>query len=102
MGYKEMEQRSMNHKTLMQAAAWTLVEDIIKRQTLTCLRHVARVPPERTPKQALFGWVTGPEQDDRGDKSQVTWIEGVLKEARMPEMDWFRLAQNKGKSGLWM
>ena len=98
---RAMRANGISHAMLHKAAGWTPVATIIKKQTLMWLGHVSRMHPERLPKQALFGWIHGELQDDRGTRTQTGWLRSVLHEARIPERDWFRLAQQKGNGGLW-
>jgi ribonuclease HI len=105
MGYgitqHTMRTHHLRHNELYKAAGWTSIEILIKRHTLMWLGHVARMHPTRLPKLTLLGWAEGGTYNRGGGKTQISWIKEVLKDARIPELDWFRLAQNKGKNGLW-
>eukprot|EP00974_Lingulodinium_polyedra_P117268 11162590-Lingulodinium_polyedra.AAC.1 len=41
------------------AIGWEDVVDLIRRQSLVWVGHVARMPVWRMPKQTLFGWIGG-------------------------------------------
>ena len=72
-------------------ARWQPIDQVIKRETLKWIRHIARMGRDRLPKIAIFGWrnLGGRIRPSKMDKS-------VLKEAKIPEMDWFRAAQSDG------
>ena len=78
------------------------IDKVIKRETLRWMGHVARMSKERLPKIALFGWRPGvdPEMASKW-KDQSRWMRDVLKEAGIPELDWFRAAQSSGPGGMW-
>ena len=57
---------------------------------------------DRLPKIMLFGWRTEREEDTASRKpGQIAWATKVMREAGISELDWFRLAQEKGPNGLW-
>ena len=96
-----MAQRHVSHDIMRQAVEWPSVDSLIWRATLMWLGHVARLGRERLPKIGIFGWWAGREARAGGATSQLLWLTKVLRDAGIPEMDWFRLAQSKGKSGRW-
>ena len=59
------------------------------------------MPVHRLPKIALFGWIRRHSKARRGGPTQLSWIAGLLKEAKIPDLDWFRLAQNRDSTG-WL
>lgn len=77
-------------------SGWEQVGDIIRRQTLHWLGHVARMPTTRRPKQMLCGW-----WDTKAivshSKSLIypSWINKVLGNAGISDIDWFRQAMNR-------
>eukprot|EP00959_Pyramimonas_sp_CCMP1952_P014292 302643-Pyramimonas_sp.AAC.1 len=89
-----LQEHHITDEALRKAAGWEEVVDVVSRQSLAWLGHVARMPIERRPKQALFGW-TGPSKQYGAGILQTCWLERVLKRERVPLIDWFRLAQDR-------
>eukprot|EP00973_Karenia_brevis_P032295 4451111-Karenia_brevis.AAC.1 len=54
-----MREHHVSGDSMYQAAGWEQVSDIISKQSLAWLGHIARMRIDRRPKQALFGWVAG-------------------------------------------
>jgi hypothetical protein len=87
---------------MYRAVGWDRVVDVVMRQSLAWLGHVARMPISRHPKIALFGWVAGktPRQHGVG-VLQPNWLKevmqrvGIMAPGRNPQEDWFRRAQNR-------
>eukprot|EP00974_Lingulodinium_polyedra_P091004 8824472-Lingulodinium_polyedra.AAC.1 len=78
------------------ATGWEDVVDLIHRQTLVWLGHVARMPVSRLPKRALFGWVAGTLGRQAGvGVLQPRFVQDVLEGAGVPVVDWFRQAQDR-------
>ena len=96
-----MELYHISHERMRQAVGWPTVNALVRRATLMWLGHVARMGCGRLPKRALFGWWTGHEARSGSVATQLLWLSKVLRDAGVPEMDWFRLAQAEGKSGRW-
>ena len=66
------------------------------------LGHVARMNRDRLPKTMLFGWRTERKENTASRKpGQIAWATKVMRRAGISELDWFRLAQEKGPNGLW-
>jgi hypothetical protein len=61
-----MAEHALHDQDLRRAAGWETVTDMVMRQSLVWLGHVARMPIQRHPKVAMFGWVSGPPHDRRG------------------------------------
>ena len=99
---KDVKEHRIKHEKLYKAACWQPIDQVIERETLKWIGHVARMGKDRLPKTAMFGWRKGIDPKIGGRFDQVTWIKKVLKEAKIPEMDWFRAAQSKGPGGQWM
>lgn len=55
------------------------------------LEHVARMPITAPQKQTLFSWLAKQHYPFK----QAQWLNACLHDARIPEIDWFRLAQDK-------
>ena len=89
-----MAQHHIDHAMMRRALGWPSVESLIRRATLLWLGHVARMGRDRLP-------CSGHEARHEGASSQFLWLCRVLRESGIPEMDWIRLAQSKGKSGRW-
>ena len=96
----DVREYRIRHEKLYKAAGWTPIDKVIKRETLRWMGHVARMKKDRLLKIALFGWRKGIDQEAWWP-SQARWMKNVLKEAGIPEMDWFRAAQSKGPGGQW-
>ena len=89
-----MREQHTHSEQLHHAARWPTVEQVLMRNTLKWVGHVARMPPDRLPKIALWGqWAEG---GNRGSHATLhtQWIKQALQQAEIHEMDWFRLAQN--------
>ena len=97
---QDVREHKIRHDRLYKAACWLPVDKVIKRETLRWLGHVARMKKDRLPKIALFGWRKGIDQKTVW-YDQRRWLKNILKEAQIPEMDWFRAAQSKGPGGKW-
>ena len=98
---KEVREHKIRHDRLYKAACWLPIDKVIKRETLRWMGHVARMKKDRLPKIALFGWRKGVDPKVGTWYGQERWMKNVLKEAQIPEMDWFRAAQSRGPSGKW-
>ena len=90
-----MVEHHITDDQLMRMAQWERVDTTIKRATLTWIGHIARMDKARQPKIALFGWVDGKTHKDHAGRLQTRWMEQVLREAHIPKLDWFRLAQSR-------
>eukprot|EP00959_Pyramimonas_sp_CCMP1952_P108482 2268382-Pyramimonas_sp.AAC.1 len=56
-----LQEHHIADEALRAAAGWEDVVDVVSRQSLTRLGHVARAPIERRSNRALFGWA-GPSK----------------------------------------
>ena len=75
-------------------AQWEPIEKVLARQTLRWMGYVARMPTHRLPKIAMWGHWQDAEPGQFGPTRQQKWLQTVLKLADIPELDWFRLAQD--------
>ena len=89
---KELRTRGAD---MLEAAGWMSVKHLVYRQVLSWTGHVARMSKERMPKMAMFGGWEGHDRRSRERQTQNGFIRLVLREAGIPELDWFRLAQDK-------
>ena len=76
-------------------AQWEPFEFTIARQSLLWLGHVARMGCERLPKQALFGWCKGHNIRQHPHMRQQQWLQYLLAQIQVTELDWFRVAQDR-------
>ena len=91
-----MQEYHVSDEMLYQASGWNTVTDTIRRLTLQWVGHIARMPLTRRPKQMLFGWWAGRKSKFRfGVILQPIWLRRVIKDAGVPKIDWFRLAQDR-------
>ena len=91
-----MAEHGVTDEALYKAAGWEQMKDVIHRQTMVWVGHVARMPTHRLPKQALFGWIGGVLGKQAGvGIVQPRFIQDVLERAGVPPIDWFRQAQDR-------
>merc|ERR1712208_80994 len=98
---RDVREWKIRHDRLYRAACWQPIDQVIKRETLRWMGHVARMKKDRMPKIAMFGWRKGINPKKGTWYDQARWMKNVLKEAQIPEMDWFNAAQSKGPGGKW-
>ena len=96
MDFRAMRDHHISDDMLYKAAGWDTMKDVIRRLSLQWVGHVARMPIHRRPKQMLFGWWAGKASKKRfGVILQPMWLRRVIREAGVPGIDWFRLAQDR-------
>ena len=76
---------------------WDSFEQLLHRNVLRWVGHVACVPISRLPKIALFGWPASMTQHRSGRYSYPMWIRWLLQKYGISRLDWFRQAQHPGK-----
>ncbi|CAE8679070.1 unnamed protein product [Polarella glacialis] len=96
---RDMQKYHIHDNTLCAMAQWEPFYNTMGRQSLLWLGHVARMPKERRPKQALFGWWEGHQTMPHAPFGQSQWLDALRREANIHGMDWFRMAQNRK---LWL
>ena len=87
----------LSDKLLCRMVQWEPLYNTLARQSLKWLGHVARMNTNRRPKQALFGWARDFPTRNHAPMSQHQWLQEVLNKANVPNIDWFRLAQDRKK-----
>ena len=95
--YSTLHEHHVSNNMLRKAAGWPTMKNMIMKAALTWLGHVARMKTARRPKQMLFGWKKGCLLKPSIWGAQTTWLNKCLKYANIPEGDWFRRAQDRGK-----
>ena len=91
-----MAETGLTDEDLYRAAGWEAMQDVIHRQTLVWLGHVARMPISRLPKQVLVGWVGGQLGRQAGAGIlHPRFAQDVVEGAGFSLMDWFRRAQDR-------
>jgi len=91
-----MREHHVSDEALYKAAGWNTMADTLRRLTLEWVGHIARMPTSRRPKQMLFGWWAGHASKKRfGVILQPIWLRRVVREAGVPLIDWFRVAQDR-------
>ncbi|CAJ1328949.1 unnamed protein product, partial [Effrenium voratum] len=90
-----MHEYHVRNQDLHAMAQWEPIEKVLARQTLRWMGHVARMPTHRLPKIAMWGHWQDAEPGQFGPTRQQKWLQTVLKLADIPELDWFRLAQDR-------
>jgi ribonuclease HI len=98
--WEQMRRYSFTCQQLLDAAGWSNVQDSTQRQTLSWLGHVARMQTNDVAKIGMFGQLDISKKPNKNMK-QKAWLRKTLEEAKIPLMDWFRMAQAKGGGGIW-
>ena len=91
----QLRRHGISNLILRKMAQWEPFESSVRRASLLWLGHVARMSVEKPQKQALFGWVEHACGKERCPFKQAQWINSCLRHADIPEIDWFRLAQDR-------
>ena len=99
LGYRlrDLRKAGITNEVLRNLAQWEKFDTAVRRASLLWLGHVARMPVEAPQKQVLFGWIDGHGAKMRCPFKQAQWLNSCLRHAGIPEMDWFRKAQNRSK-----
>ena len=95
-----MREFSYSDESLRGSARWDTFSDLLHRNILRWVGHVARMSCIRLAKQALFGWPEGLEEHRSGRSTFPMWIQWVPGRHGIPVMDWFRLAQKPTRNWL--
>ena len=91
-----MREHHVSDEMMYKASGWLTMEDTIRRLTLEWVGHVARMPTDRRPKQMLFGWWQNKKSKIcLGVIMQPMWLRRIVRQAGIPAIDWFRLAQDR-------
>ena len=85
---------------LRNMVCWDSFSNLVHRQVLKWVEHVARMQTGRAPKMALFGWPSNLETHRSARFTFPQWVTWLLQKYGIPEMDWFRLAQKP--TGNWL
>ena len=88
-----MREFGYSDERLRHMVQWNSFSELMHRQVLNWVGHVARMPADRLPKIALFGWPAGLETRSSGKFTYPRWAQWVLQKYGISVMDWFRLAQ---------
>ena len=68
---------------------------LLHRQVLRWVEHVSRMPVDRLPKQAMFGWPAGLETQ----RFHVSvWVNWIFSKCGIPPMHWFAFAQKPARN----
>lgn len=89
----------LSNDILQQLTQWESFETSVRRATLIWIGHVARMPVEAPQKAAMYGWLENAGAKPHAPPKQAQWINSCLRTAAIPELDWFRLAQNRQETG---
>ena len=95
-----MSERRYNDEALRKMVCWDSFSNLIHRQVLKWVGHVARMPASRAPKVALFGWPLGLEAHRSARYTFPQWVAWLFQKYGISELDWFRLAQKP--TGNWL
>ena len=88
-----MRQYGYADDRLRNMVQWNSFSELVHKQVLNWVGHVARMSTDRLPKIALFGWPAGLEEHHSGRFTYPRWVEWLLEKHNISVMDWFRLAQ---------
>lgn len=88
-----MRQHSYSDEGLRRLVQWDSFEDLLHRNVLRWVGHVARMPISRLPKIALFGWPTDMTKHTSARFTFPMWVKWLLSKHGISHLDWFRLAQ---------
>ena len=96
MDIVNMREHHISDSQMYQALGWLTMGELVMKLSLQWLGHVGRMPLERVPKQAMFGWIDhgGASGSIRG-VTQVSWFRKTLGAAGIEEIDWLRTAVNR-------
>lgn len=89
-----IQQAGLNNRVLTHLAQWESFDNMVRRATLLWIGHIARMHVDQPQKAVLFGWLEGAQAKAHAPSKQAQWINSCLKAARIPETDWYRLAQD--------
>lgn len=76
------------------------VAEILRQRQLRWASHVARKDDGSIVKKITFGWVKGGRLKLRSGGNSQTFhnaIHDALRDRDIPELDWYRIAQNRGE-----
>ncbi|CAJ1396225.1 unnamed protein product [Effrenium voratum] len=85
----------LSNDILSNMAQWEQFESLVRRSTLMWIGHVARMEHMQPQKAIMFGWLDGASAKQHAPPRQAQWVNSCLKAAKISEMDWFRLAQDR-------
>lgn len=86
-----MQAYGVSDRDMCASARWLTMTDKVMKMLLQWLGHVVRIPVDRAPKQAMFGWIdTQGEGSISGRLHQSAWLRRCLVRVEVPEFDWFR------------
>lgn len=85
----------LKNRVLAYLAQWESFDNLVRRGTLMWIGHIARMHVNQPQKVVLFGWLEGAGAKEHAPPRQVQWINACLRAAKIPEADWFRLAQDR-------
>ena len=85
----------LSNNILSNMAQWEQFESLVRRSTPMWIGHVARMEHMQPQKAIMFGWLDGASAKQHAPPRQAQWVNSCLKAAKISEMDWFRLAQDR-------
>ena len=91
----DLRRNGISNSVLRCLAQWEPFETAVRRASLLWLGHVARMSVDKPQKQTFFGWIADAKGKERCPFKQAQWINSCLRQAGIPELEWFRLAQDR-------
>ena len=92
MDIHNIQEHHVSDEMFYRAAGWDSISDTTRRITPHWVGHIARMPVTRVPQQMLLGWWAGHQGKNRfGVVLQPIWLRVRVRDANIPEIDWFRM-----------